>query len=99
MDGNLCGSVRGRVLFRGAVRGTDTCGGMPNELEGEPSLGVVDGAFVRGVLHVVDDIGNQACGSAAWAIADHPTRTQRESNKSTRIGMLATITNPFGPSA
>ena len=33
-------------------------------------------------------------------IADDMTRTQRESNKSLRIGkMLATITNPFGPSA
>jgi purine-nucleoside phosphorylase len=33
-------------------------------------------------------------------IPDHPTRTQRESNKGRRIDkMLATITNPFGPSA
>jgi len=34
------------------------------------------------------------------AISESPTRTQRESNKSRRIGkMLATFTNPFGPSA
>lgn len=33
-------------------------------------------------------------------VADHLTRTQREINRSRRIGkMLATITNPFGPSA
>jgi hypothetical protein len=35
-----------------------------------------------------------------FGVADHPTRTQRESNKSRCIGkMLATVTNPFGPSA
>ena len=36
----------------------------------------------------------------SFRMADHPTRTQGDSNKSRRIGkMLATITNPFGPSA
>jgi hypothetical protein len=40
------------------------------------------------------------CGDSDFRIGDHPTRTQRDSDKSRRIcKMLATITNPFGPSA
>jgi hypothetical protein len=40
------------------------------------------------------------CGDTNFRIGEYPTRTQRESNKSRRIGeMLATITNPFGASA
>ncbi len=39
-------------------------------------------------------------GDSDFRIRDHPTRTQRESNRSRHIGeMLATITNPFGSSA
>jgi hypothetical protein len=39
-------------------------------------------------------------GDSNFRIGDHPTRTERENNKSRRIGkMLAMITNPFGPSA
>ena len=43
---------------------------------------------------------NLPCRDSNFRIGDHPPITQRESNKSRRIDkMLATITNPFGPSA
>jgi len=51
----------------------------------------------REVLLEVDPSGWLLGGNCR--VGDHPTRTQRESNKSRRIiKMLATITNPFGPS-
>jgi hypothetical protein len=45
-------------------------------------------------------INKLCCGDGNFRIGDHPAGTQRESNKSCRVGkMLAAITNPFGPSA